>query len=176
VAGRLWRIELLGGLRALCGERAVTRFRTRQTGALLAYLALYCDRTHRRDALADRFWPDAEELAARHRLTVALSSLRSVLSASSTRGDAPLITTRESVQLDPTRIATDVADFREARRRADRLSAATDRRDTLTRAVVLYQGELLPGYADAWVLDHRSWLAEQHLHALRDLTAFLAEQ
>ena len=34
-----WRIELLSGLRAIQDDRTVTRFRTRKTGLLLAYLA-----------------------------------------------------------------------------------------------------------------------------------------
>jgi hypothetical protein len=42
----VWRIELFGGLRARRGDQVVTRFRTQKTGALLAYLAYYCQRTH----------------------------------------------------------------------------------------------------------------------------------
>ena len=46
----LWRIELFGGLRALGGERVVTRFRTHKTSALLAFLALFPDRPHPRES------------------------------------------------------------------------------------------------------------------------------
>ena len=35
----IWRIDLLGGLRASRGNQIVTRFDTRKTAALLAYLA-----------------------------------------------------------------------------------------------------------------------------------------
>jgi hypothetical protein len=36
-----WRIEVLGQVRASCGERVVDRFPTQRTAALLAYLALF---------------------------------------------------------------------------------------------------------------------------------------
>jgi DNA-binding SARP family transcriptional activator len=72
-----WRFELLGGLRATCPpERLVTRFRTRKTGALLAYLALYPHRLHPRAALVDSFWPEYDPRSGRQSLRQALSSLR----------------------------------------------------------------------------------------------------
>lgn len=47
----VWRIERLGGLRAVGLSRILDRFRTHQTAVLLAFLALYRDRSHPRDAL-----------------------------------------------------------------------------------------------------------------------------
>jgi DNA-binding SARP family transcriptional activator len=55
-----WRIEMLGGLRAVQGDHVLTRFRTQKTGALLAYLAYYPQRPHLRDALIELFWPDGD--------------------------------------------------------------------------------------------------------------------
>ena len=49
----LWRIQLLGGLRAEGPERVITRFRTQKTAALLAYLAFYRDSSHPRDVLIE---------------------------------------------------------------------------------------------------------------------------
>src|SRR5438105_6954143 len=73
---RGWRIELLGNLRALSGDIVVSRFRAEKSGFLLAYLALYRQRAHSREALADLFWPHEETETARHRLRNALSALR----------------------------------------------------------------------------------------------------
>jgi WD40 repeat protein/DNA-binding SARP family transcriptional activator len=168
-----WRIELLGGLRVVATDGVPTRFRTRQTAALLAYLALFVDRPHSRDDLADRFWPDADPRAARHRLSVALSSLRPLLALPNLPADALLLATRDTVQLDPAWLSTDVADFHAARRRADRASAPRDRRAALIDAVDLYQGELLPGHDALWVLEQRGWLAESFFRALRDLCVIL---
>ena len=46
-----WRIELFGELRARCGDQVTTRFATRKTAALLAYLAFYRHQTHPRETL-----------------------------------------------------------------------------------------------------------------------------
>src|SRR5439155_10582859 len=52
-SGLIWRIQLLGGLRAARGGQVVTRFPTRKTGALLAYLACHLDREQPREVLAE---------------------------------------------------------------------------------------------------------------------------
>src|SRR5689334_18626104 len=70
------RIELLGGLRVWQGERAITRFRTQKTGAVLAYLAYYLPRPHPREVLIELFWPESTPEAGRQSLSMALSSLR----------------------------------------------------------------------------------------------------
>jgi hypothetical protein len=44
-----WRIEMLGGLRAVSADRVLTRFRSHKTGALLAYLSFHVGCQHPRD-------------------------------------------------------------------------------------------------------------------------------
>ena len=56
----LWKITLFGALRAEQGGQAITRFRTRKTAALLAYLAFHPTRPLSRDELVEQFWPDDE--------------------------------------------------------------------------------------------------------------------
>jgi hypothetical protein len=59
-------IELLGELRVQQGEqRTITRFRTRQTGALLAYLAYHLGRHLPREVLIEAIWPDVEARTGR---------------------------------------------------------------------------------------------------------------
>src|SRR5437667_8566682 len=70
------RIELLGWLRVLRQDRTITRFATRQTGAVLAYLAFYSRRSHPRDLLMGIVWPEDTEYTDRHKLRNALASLR----------------------------------------------------------------------------------------------------
>src|SRR5437868_5036616 len=94
-----WRIELLGGLRASHPGRAVTRFRTQRTGALLAYLAYHLSRSQPREELVELLWPDDDPDAGRHKLRVALSALRRELEPAGVPGGALLITDHFSVQL-----------------------------------------------------------------------------
>ena len=57
----------------------VTDFATDKARALLAYLAVEADRSHRRDALAGLLWPDEPEARARQSLRQALSYLRQAI-------------------------------------------------------------------------------------------------
>lgn len=78
------------------------RFRTKKHLALLVYLAVEHGRTHRRDRLAEFFWPRAASAEGRHSLATALSVLRPRLA----RGT--LETSREWVRLHTDQLALDV--------------------------------------------------------------------
>ena len=163
-----WHIELLGGLRATRGDRVVTRFPTQNTRALLAYLAYYPDRTHRRDALIELLWPEVEAEKGRHSLRQTLYMLRHQVGPQSVESeswmvDGPvktgspspstinhqpltvLVTDRASVSMISDSITTDVAAFGAALRSAKRAANDTERNPLLAQAVELYRGELPPG-------------------------------
>ena len=167
----LWRIELFGGLRALSGERAITRFRTHKTAALLAYLALFPDRPHPREELCDLLWPEAGLDAGRMNLRVALSSLRRQMEPPGTPHGGVLTADRSNIQLNRIACTTDVAEF-EAALASSRMGADAE---ALTRAVSVYRGDLLPEIYDDWALGERERLAQAHLGALHRLTRLLTE-
>jgi DNA-binding SARP family transcriptional activator len=97
----LWRIELLGWLRAVSANRVVTRFRTHKTGALLAYLAYYHDRPHPREVLIELLWPESEPRAGRGSLRKALSSLRLQLEPPDVPPGAIILADGDTIQLNP---------------------------------------------------------------------------
>ena len=74
----VWKIKLLGGLAVLGPKRKITRFRTRKSAALLAYLAIRL-KPQPREVLVELFWPEADPESGRHNLSNALSSLRVIL-------------------------------------------------------------------------------------------------
>jgi DNA-binding SARP family transcriptional activator len=170
-----WRIELLGGLQAVRGDRVVTRFRTQKTGILLAYLAYYRQRAHPREALIELLWGDDDFDAGRHSLSVALSSLRQQLEPPGVPAGAVFLTDRTSARLNPQSVSVDVADLEELLRAAARAGDRAERAACLARATELYRGELLAGYYERWILGERERLAEAHLQALHELTAHLKE-
>src|SRR5437867_1203312 len=116
----LWRIELLGGLRATHADRVIQQFRSQRAGALLAYLALYRDRSHPREALIEMLWPECEPEMGRMRLRVELSSLRKQLEPPGVPAGAVLLADRVVVQLNPAIVTTDVAQFEADLKAADR--------------------------------------------------------
>lgn len=141
-----WRIELLGRVRASCGDVELTRFGSRHIAALLARLALFPRRAHSREELVDLLWPDADLDTGRNRLRQALATLRRLLEPPGL-GDV-LVADRQQVHLNAAAFSCDVAEF----------EACVARRDA-AGALALYAGELLPGHYDEWILDERSRLA-----------------
>src|SRR5579871_4565546 len=148
----LCRIELLGGLRIIQGERVITRFRTHKFGALLAYLACFRQLAHRRETLIEMLWPDCDTEPGRHRLSMALSSLRYQLEPPGVPAGAILRADRFSVQVNPDAVTTDVAEFEANMQIAAKTRSRSERAQRLTDAVALYTGPLLPGYYEDWVL------------------------
>ena len=139
---------MLGWLCARQGDVTLTRFRTQKTALLLARLALFPQRTHPREELADLFWPEADLEAGRNNLKQSLAVLRRLLEPPGTAAGSVLIADRQNVRLNPLAFSTDVGEFEAALRTGQRDLAAT-----------LYRGELLPGFYDDWVIEERERLA-----------------
>ena len=166
--GEACRLELLGTLRALpAGGRAVTRFRTAKTAALLAFLAFYSTRSHPREVLCEMFWPDADEADARNSLSKALGSLRNQLEPPGVPAGAVIVADRQSVALNAALCRVDTAEWDAAlarARRADR-DGTPDALGLYQSALTLYAGELLPGLYDDWCLRERERLTGEFVDA-----------
>jgi DNA-binding SARP family transcriptional activator len=173
--GVQWRIEMLGGLRAARGDRVLTRFRTQKTGALLAHLAYYPQRSHLRDALIELFWPDSDLSAGRNNLSRELSWLRQRLEPPDISSGTVIAADRAAIRLNPDAMTTDVAAFEAALQSAERAASPTERAPHLAEAIETYGGELLPGYYDDWILQEREWLAGRYFQALGQLLAHLEQ-
>lgn len=150
---KCWRIELFGGPRILSprGE-SVSHFVTQKAAGVLAYLALTLPRSHPREVLAERFWPDKDPTLARNSLSAALSSLRPFL------GEV-LVGDKFRVGLDPNAVTCDVAEF-------ESLLALED----IVGAASLFGAEFLPGFYDDWVITERERL-QAHFEACSERAA-----
>jgi predicted ATPase/DNA-binding SARP family transcriptional activator len=167
-----WRIELLGELRVVHGSRVVTRFRSRQTGLLLASLAYHLPRPQRREQLAELLWPESDPSTALANLRNTLRWLRQELEPPGVPAGTVLLADRATLQLNPAAVTTDVTEF-EAALAAARAGSSAERAQCIAEAVDLYRGELLPGFYDDWILQERGWLAERYFQALSELTSHL---
>src|ERR1051326_3538507 len=171
----LWRIELLGGLRVDGSDQSIVRFRTRKTAQLLAYLAYHSSRSHPREELMDLLWPESDTEAAHTNLRVALNSLRRQLEPPGIPAGSALIADHASIRIHPSTICTDVDDFETALGSAARTHDPAKRLHSLSYAVELYQGDLLPGFYEDWVLRERQRLADAYLAAVQDLIHLLEQ-
>src|SRR5205823_5385860 len=124
------------------GDQVVSRFRTQKAGILLAYLAYYRQRSHPREALIERLWPESDPQTGRINLRTELHSLRRQLEPPGVPPGAVLLATRAAVQLNPAACGTDVARFEAALAAAKRAADPGERVQRLTTAVELYRGEL----------------------------------
>ncbi|MEJ2486272.1 MAG: BTAD domain-containing putative transcriptional regulator [Anaerolineales bacterium] len=75
----LLEIRLFGALQVVLDGEPVEDLRSEKALALLAYLAVESDRTHRREKLAGLLWPGFTETSARMNLSRALADLRSAI-------------------------------------------------------------------------------------------------
>ena len=137
-----WRIEFLGGFRAVQGQRVIDHFPTQRTALLFAYLALRPDTRWSREVLAELIWPEATLHSQRHSLRLALSRLRSLLGESH-----PIVTNRTQVWVSSERISTDVAEFLEAVLAKDLVAARRK-----------FVGPFLPGFYESWVIEEQARL------------------
>jgi predicted ATPase/DNA-binding SARP family transcriptional activator len=168
-----WRAFFFGGFRLERGG-IVTRFPTRKTAALCAWLVLNPGKSFSRDLLADRFWPDFDPDAARNSLRVALNALRKIVEAN----DSPvaLKADRAAVALTGRDIPSDVAAFEQAVQE-DRNAPSTEQSiAALERAVALYDGPFLAEWYEDWVEPERTRFTDLHIAALLRLADLLARR
>ncbi len=158
---------------SVLGEQAITddgiRVRTHssRTVGLVAFLAVHAGSPQARQRIAGLFWPDSTEAQALTNLRRELHHLRQVL------GDEPslVVTPRDLCWRDTETCRVDLRIFDVERTAALAAAAAGDGEEVVVhaaRALAQYQGDLLPGVYDDWVLDARSQ-CERHCMELCDL-------
>lgn len=172
-----WRLTLLGHLKAEQNLTSISRFRTRKAASLFAFLACHINRSHAREELADRFWPEDPPETGRTKLRLALTSLRHQLEPVGVPAGAVLSADRTHVRLNAEAIETDVAAFEADLQTAGQAATAPcERLQLLLQAVHRYGGDLLPGDYEEWALQERERLRHLYLDALAQIVEAATEQ
>jgi len=130
-----WSVTLLGQLKAEQDRTSITRFRTRKAASLFAFLACHLSRSHSREELADRFWPDDPAETGRTKLRLALTSLRHQLEPVGVQAGTVLVADRTHVRLNADAIETDVAAFESDLVEARAMVEPTERIRLLAQAI-----------------------------------------
>lgn len=170
------RIELLGGLRVIHQKQVQAKFSTQKVAGLLARLALTRGRPQTREQLMDLLWPESDPKDARRSLRVALASLRKQLEPFGIVPDTVLQAATPTVALCAETTQTDVAEFEQLLKQTTHTADKTTLRLHLENAVLLYQGDLLPGMYDNWTMSEQSRLKSLYISALHQLIALLEQQ
>jgi DNA-binding SARP family transcriptional activator len=161
----LW-ISLLGDFSCVIGGREVS-FPTHSVERLLAYLILKRGKPVSRSTLAGSLWPDSSDLRAARSLNTTLWRAKRALS----NGNISSIDFRSEqgrLLLELKEVSIDVREFQDLAGTAPLLPLSA-RASQLRRAIGLYQGDLLEGIDDEWLLPERSALRNRYFLLLRDL-------
>lgn len=161
------RIHLFGRAHLSDGSAALKFKAPQRAFSLLAYLLLYSDTALSRDAVAFALWPDHTETDARADLRRHLYYLMNDALPAAPDAAPWILSDKRTVQWNPEAPAwCDLTAFRQCT--ADPAGAAD--------AVELYRGELLEGFEDEWLLEHRDRFRERQVELLLNLMAATREQ
>jgi DNA-binding SARP family transcriptional activator/tetratricopeptide (TPR) repeat protein len=153
-------VTLLGEQSIIDVATGTARTRSSRTIALVTYLVLHAGSPQSRQRIAGMFWPDSSDSQALTNLRRELHSLRHILGEER----CVLVTQTDLCWRDTPTARVDVRLFDLERRAALAAEAAEDADSALRHAdaaLAEYQGELLPGNYDDWLLEARSELQQQ---------------
>lgn len=154
-------VSLLGRLAVQLDGRPV-EIPPRASQSLFAYLVLNRGTSYRRELLAGMFWSESSETNARNNLRHALWQIRNAL------GQDVFVADKVTVSLDPTLdVQLDVDLLKEER---------TWSLDSMLEAAEGYQGDLLPGFYEDWVILERERLRATYARLMEKLLEVLVEE
>ncbi len=171
IMNRRIQLTLLGEFHLKCDGVEISAIGTTRMRSLLAYLVLHRGSLQSRASLAFLFWPDSSEPQALTNLRHLLYELRQVLPDTDgcLHADTRTVEWKSDAPCD-----LDVTDFKrtlavahEAIQRGDRAAA----RVALEQAVLVYKGDLLPGFDGDWIASEREQLRQEYGTALERLVA-----
>jgi DNA-binding SARP family transcriptional activator len=154
------RVSLLGEQTIMDDRGGSVRARSSRAIVLVAFLVVHAGSPQARQRIAGLFWPESTDAQALTNLRRELHHLRQAV------GDEPslVVTSRDLCWRDAKTCRVDVRVFEAKRKAALTAAAAGDDNGIVlhgTAAIAAYQGELLPGVYEDWLLDARSQLERQ---------------
>jgi DNA-binding SARP family transcriptional activator len=170
------RINLLGTVLIASNHIPLTSIEVPRLQALLAYLVLHRGVPQSRTRLASLLWPDSTEEQAHTNLRNLLYKLRQALPDS----DQYLVVNRHTLMWQDNQSSVmDVQEFEQAVKMSEQAESMENHamlRRALEKAMELYQGELLPGCYDEWILQERERLSHMYLGVMEKLLCVQEEE
>ena len=181
-------ITLFGSLQIAFDNKPISGIASDKVRGLLVLLAVEADRPHRRDSLAEMFWPNRQNGVARNNLKQAIANLRKVLGDRETTSPYLLIS-RDEIQFNlESSQRIDVNEFSElldacANHSHQEGGGCEDCDELLKQASELYQGEFLAEFSlpdsqafEEWALINRELFQQRAARAFRELISLFEEQ
>ncbi len=146
------RIDLFGRVAVRAKNNSSSHFKTAQSRALLAFLALSPRINHPRSKLAEAIWPGEGHSATGNRLSVALYNTKRLLDSVDPGFAECLECARDTVLLDDSMILIDHSEFRSSVQSARTSADVQKRRKLLNVAVGLYTAPLAHQIVAPWLI------------------------
>jgi DNA-binding SARP family transcriptional activator len=161
------KVLLLGQFNLKADDRSLD-LPSRPAQSLLAYLVLHPDIEHRREKLAALLWPETQDSNARSYLRQALWRVKKTFTEGS-------LSWQDYLQIND--ISLRFNNQSDYWLDADQLTAPTDPQsvENMIEIIKLYQGELLPGFYDEWVVLERDRLSSAYIQKMNNLLDCLVE-
>ena len=162
-------IKMLGQFSiSISGEPILISSRPAQS--LLSYLILNAGKSHRRERLAGLIWQDATEKNSRQYLRNTLWRIRKEIGTEKLTGEEYILADKISVTLNPKcKYWSDVGEL-EREHINDRST------NDLISTLSLYDGELLPGFNEDWVILERARINAIYEHKIQSLIDCLVQE
>ena len=154
----------------------------RKTNELLALLLLHKHQSHHREKLAATLWSESSHESASHSFRTTLWRLRQALEPPGVaRGTYLSVTVSRELGFNwRSEYSVDVLDFQSTLKRYDNTDVkivSSAEIQTVEAALRLYDGELLEGHFDDWIIYERERLRDQFIRGLSALMrAFMRRQ
>ena len=166
-------LHLLGDFLLSYQNELITSIDLQRMCSLLAYLALHHQAPQARSHLASLLWPDSTDAQALGNLRTLVHRLRHMLP----NADNLLRVERQALQWRPNiPWWLDVIAFEQAVAQAERAVTLREERYALEKVATLYQGDLLMGCYDEWILPERDRLRQVFLTVLERLVNVLEQE
>jgi DNA-binding SARP family transcriptional activator len=181
-------LSLFGTLQITLNGKPIRGFDSNKVRALFVFLAVEANQPHRRDALAELFWPDKPEGVGRNSLRQSLANLRKILGDHDS--ETPLlISSRDQVQFNTGSSCTiDIVEFQEMYEKTrnhahEELNSCIECKKQLERATLLYTGDFLEQFYlpdcpafEEWAIRYREKFQRQMSEVLRGLISIQEKQ
>jgi DNA-binding SARP family transcriptional activator len=156
----------LGEFQIIYGSGLAPNFSGDRPISLLAYLLLHRQAPVSRQRLAFTLWPDSTESQARTNLRNLYYTLRHTLPDADSYIAADAMTLQWRNDAD---VVLDIVEFEKALTAAKTADSIQEKINLLEEAISIYNGDLLPGNYDDWIIPWREELRQAFLDTMQQL-------
>lgn len=170
-----YSFTLLGRFEARSTAGPWPQMESRRLQRIVAYLLLFRDRPHHRDALSATLWTGSQPKQSRKNLRQNVWQLQKLPVKSGGDSSPLLLTEKDWIQIDPNCFWLDIAELETAYERVRTVAPEQINEGeawSLMKAADLYRGHLLDGWEEDWCVRERERFKALYVSLLEKLVGY----